>query len=475
MINVFLCLIACFVILLNVFYSFPTMGHDFSLVVSWAHDYHVAWNKFHVFNIQFSPQRCLGIPVWANPIGVNFSFFHFLSAVFTEIPVIIIFILTYVVAGYYGTKKLMSLFDVDEKWSLYFAFAWCLQGPVLMHSLEGHLSYLSILLWPLYVFLILKKYNNRFLQIGSILLLGVLLAHDFYSGAPPLYVQFPLAFFFMLLILKMNDFQLSYRRIVSKVFCAVILSGIIILPKVIAMFDFTRNFQRNTPFINIGILNGFKYTLLSQLFPPIVDYRQLSGWWYGDWESMNYLFPGLILIIFIVLLLKFKKNLNLFFSLSLILLAGTFVASGIYSDFVLQMPVVKSFHVNPRWCIFLTLSYFVVAIRFLKIIPLNRKIIPLLMIYSCALPFFIRDPQSLQLNYVYQHGLDVKENRLNYCYEPVFGYRLELFPHNKVKPGKMMDPRCYLMKNSCNEMSLSEEESLELSQYRLKPLNALQN
>jgi hypothetical protein len=338
-----------------------------------------------------------------------------------------------------------------------------------MRSLEGHLSYLSILLWPLYAYLILKKYENKKLETGATLLVGLLMAHDFYSGSPPLYLQYAMAFLVMLILLKINHFKISLPRTILKFSLSIFFSVLVILPKVIAIFSFTRNFQRNTSFIDIGLLNGFKYSLLSQLFPPFLDYRQLTGWWYGDWESMNYIFPGLILIIFILIILKPKQYPKLLLSLFIVFLLGTFVSSGIYSDFILKIPVIKSFHVNPRWCIFLSLPFFIITILFLKIKSLHHSIIFILGIYGCALPFLIRDQESLQISYIFQQGMDVEKNKLNYCYEPIFGYRLELFPFDKIQTGKMMDPRCYLVKNGCKEMTLDEDGEKALEQYKLTP------
>ncbi len=469
MIKTLLCSVAIVLILLNVFLSFPLMGHDYSLVVSWANDYRTAWRDFGVFNIQFTPQRCLGVPVWANPIGANLSLFHLLSAFLPDMIAVIVQLSFYTVLGFFGVLKLCQLFQTPKNWSLYLAFAWCLQGSILMRSLVGHLPFVGVVLWPLSAFLLLRKHESSSRRIAAIITVGLILAHDFYAAATPVYIMFAPGFLIFLSILRFHREPLHYLNVLINFTCALLVSSLAILPKFLSIYDFTRNFPRETRFLDIGYLSGLTFSVTAQLLPPILDYKKMTGWWYGDWESSNYIFPGLVLLLFILSAMRPREYNKTFFSLIGIFLLAGFVASGVYRDFVAELPVVKSFHVNPRWLMTFSLAYLGVALCFFRHHRLSEKLVPVLVIYVAMLPFLVRDQKDQQLTYTYRQGYEASTNRVNYCYEPVFGYNLELFPHSKIVRGKMLDPRCYLIKGGCEKMTLEDPELRELLEYRLKP------
>lgn len=463
-------LVAVAIILTNVFYTFPLMGHDYSIMVTWAYDYQYAWSKFSQFHYDFSPQRCLGIPVWGNPIGFTMSFFHLLSAFFTDIYAIALFIGIYISVGYYGAVQLLKSFKIEKNWIYYLAFAWCVQGSVAMRATVGHLSYLSVVLWPLYAWLLLKENSLKTRKgILETILVGLLIGHDFYSGSPTIYVLFPMAFLLMLFVMKICDQQIDFKKVLLKLTLAVSLSALVILPKALAIFSFTQNFQRESSFINVGLSAGLSYSFLSQLFLPVLDYKKMTGWWYGDWEAFNFVFPGLILIAFLVSAVKYKQYSKIIAGFLLVFCLGGFIASGIYADVVKTLPIVKSFHVNPRWLMMLSLSFMILVSTFINKSKLSQKFIIPLGILSAIIPFYLRDVQNLGITYVYRSGMNVEKNLLDACYEPVFGYRLELFPFNKVVPGKFLDPRCYMVKGGCPSMVLPDDKLNDLKEYRLEP------
>ena len=466
--NIFFFFICLVVLLGNVFLTFPQMGHDYSLVFDWANDYHFAWNKFGVFNVQFSPKRCLGIPIWANPIGVNFSLFHVLSVIFNDITTVVLMITLYVALGFWGTLKFLEPYSIESDWKSYLAASWCLQGCLIMRTLEGHLSYLGLILWPMMLWLLLRSTSSRRQFFLSLLLVSGLLAHDFYSGAPPLFVMFPLAMscaFLVLRILQLSDLKL--KDFVIRLSFVLVTASIIILPKVIAMNSFVKNYQRSVSFIDVGFLNGLQYSVLSQLFPPILDYKKMTGWWYGDWESINYLFPILLLLIFCLAILRLKSFKKEMIGLIFCFGVSSFISSGIYADVIKSIPLIKSFHVNPRWVIFLNLSFLVCTLSFLMKLRWPKNLAYLFFLPSLVFPFMIRDRENLELRFGYHPSL--RENKTAICYEPVFGYNLELFPFEKIQKGKYLDPRCYLKPEKCSDFILPGDQVKNLETYQLKP------
>lgn len=75
-----------------------------------------------------------------------------------------------------------------------------MQGSVVRRATVGHLSYLSVVLWPLYAYLLLKEKG-----MAWVVLVGLLHAHDFYSGSPTIYVLFPMSFILMLSVMKICE------------------------------------------------------------------------------------------------------------------------------------------------------------------------------------------------------------------------------------------------------------------------------
>jgi hypothetical protein len=465
---IILCTLCLAVILTNVFYFFPTLGHDFFLFLSWASDYHVAWNEFGVFNVQFSPQRCGGIPVWANPLGANFSIFHILSLFLPNLGVLVAMLSIFTIAGFWGTWKFLGQFNVPEHWRNYLTTGWCLQGFILCHTMVGHVAFMTMILWPFYCYLLLKPQANIKSRAISIFFFSLLISHDYHLSLVYHYVMFPVSFLLLLGFMKLNEDERNLRGALVNLCAGMFLSALIILPKTLATLSFVKNFQRSVSFVDIGISKALEYSILSQFFPIPLDYQKMTGWWYGNWESTVYLFPGLLLVMLIMSLLRFQQHKKTALSILLILLLGVFISSGIYDKLASNLPLIKSFHVNPRWMLVLNLSILFSALTFLKKHTLREIYIIPLILFNLAIFWYALDKEDMHLNYTYQKGYDPQTNRLSACYEPVFGYSLELFPHDKVDPKKWVDPRCYLT-NDCKSYVLPDVKVKDLLEYKLQP------
>lgn len=453
------------------FYYFPVMGHDFYLIFTWANDYHFAWQNFGVFNVLFTPQRCLGVPVWANPSMANFSLFHVLAAFLKDTHVVLAMLGIYSVAGFWGTRRLLGLFEVEENWKNYFSLGWVLQGFVVAHAIVGHLGFVTICLWPLYTYLLLRPEKNRKTTLLGLGLFGVLISHDFYLAMVYQYAMYPLSFLLLLLTLRYFDRTRDLRCPGVKFLGGMFVSIFIILPKALAVLSFVRNYQRSVHFALIRPWGSLEYALLSKVFPIPLDYQKMVGWNYGNWESTNYLYPGLVLIFFLTVCVRFRQHQKLAISTLVLLLLGAFITSGAYGGLVKHLPVVKSFHVNPRWLPILHIPLLYLLVRFVREIRLPRMILPLLILFNVGVSFLLLDRKSMYLTYQYGDAYNPETNRALTCYEPVFGYNLELFPWKEAKKGQWLDPRCYLSEKKCESMLLPEEKIPELLNYSLRPFD----
>jgi len=456
------------ILLINFTYLFPQMGYDYALVVSWANDYNFAWNKHGVFNILFSPQRCFGVPVWYNPLGVNFSLFHILSLIFSDIGTIVAYVVLYSALSYFSVKKFLSLFKIDDLWGEYLSVGWCLQGFILIRMLAGHLPFINIGVWPFLSYLLLKSeqsWRSRFL---TVLLFSFLYSHDFYMANVYLFLMFPVSFLLLCCIFFMNKKFINVVEVSLKLTLSMILTVLMISPKIIAINQLTKNFQRDVLFSKVGWIDSANFVFSNWFLPFPFRYEKMTGWWYGNWESVNYLFPFLMPVIIFYSFFNFKENKRLILGLIFLFIIGVFIISGSYADYVGSLPIAKSFHVNPRWMPILSLGVFSSFVMFFEKMKKNLLIYFILFSAVIFTPFIFLDKEYLGISYTYRDGYDVENNQLDYCYEPIFGLRSELFPFDKIQ-GKYADPRCYVGENKCSSYELPAHLYDELEQYKLKP------
>ncbi len=456
------------IVLSLIFIHFPFMGHDYSLSIGWANDYQFAWKKFGVFNIIFSPQRCSGVPVWANPIGLNFSLFHILSTLFKDLNVIVIYSCVLMSLSFFGIKKFLSLFELDEPWKSYIAIGWCLQGYITTRAIVGHLPLINLGLWPLYAYLLIKKNNSNKKDILGLIIFSFAFAHDFYMANTYLFVMFPLAFSLFLVIMKINQINIDFKWTLKRLFSGSILTLVIILPKLIAILSFTRNFQRQSSFAKVDLLSSLNYVFMNLITPLPLDYHEMTGWRYGNWESISYIFPFFFPVLICHSSIDFKKYGRILTSLLLIIILGVFISSGLYADFIKNIPIIKSFHVNPRWMAILSLSLLAITTFYLKKAQLKSWIAIVFIVIAFTTPFYFIGQNYFRISYLYRSGLNVEKNRLNYCYEPAFGHKLELLPIKSLK-GKYFDPRCFVSKKKCTDYTLKPELKEKLENYSLSP------
>lgn len=447
---------------------YPILGHDYSMLIATAFDYNYAWKNFSQFNIYFTPQRCLGVPVWANPNGTNFSLFHVLSLYLSEIQAVIAYLILLSLLVFYGIKKFVSLFTLRREWEYFIILGWCLQGFIVTRISVGHLFYVNYGLWPLLFYIILKNTEGKKEFFKNVSIVTLILSHEIYSANSYLFIMFPVSLIISLIIFKLYEINFNLADIFKKMVASYFFIGLIILPKVLAVTSFTRNFQRVVNFEKVGLFESFNY-LFNILFLPLkLDFFRMTGWEYGNWECMNYIFPGLLTFLFVVSLIKFKKHKNTIVCGCLLLIAGVIITSGIYADFIKSIPILKMLHVNPRWLAILGPATLITVIKFLEIEAPHKKLSYLFFVSVFAFPIYFLDKDYFIIVYKYGQGLDRKINRLSYCYDPAFGYNLELLPFSKIK-GKYADPRCYIGKIKCDDYTLPTTLHNSLENYSLTP------
>jgi hypothetical protein len=458
------------------------MGHDHSYNVPLSLELSLAWKKYGVLNPSFSPMRCFGLPLWANPLSANFSPLHFFSLFFTPQNAIFLTFTFDLFIAYLGAFLFSTLFINNFFINLCFAAGWALQAHLVSNAIVGHMNYMLLGYFPFLFYFICVKQKNVFREFVISLILVFLLSQFIFSGAQPALIIWSLSFVFTLATIKLLGKTLArteihWKYLLKRNSVVILISALLVLPKVMAVFSFMLKYPRQVSFLNVGILKVLEYSFYNLIIPTPFDAQTSVGWWFGNWESNQALFPCLGIFLFLFLFLKKDyqtlKKLSLF--LVIIFFVSVFINSGIYSELFSMIPFLKSLHINPRWNTILLLPTFAGYAVLIGDISkqIKQYIVFFFLILFLLFPYLYVNKTQNQITYSYLAGYNTKLERLTYCYEPVFGYGLEQFPEIgfklKILGDQFIDPRCYLTNSSCLPGTiLNESDKKNLLQYRLK-------
>lgn len=466
------------ILLMSVFIFWPVMGHDYSFVIPELIDLHVAWNKFGILNPYYSPIKCLSTPVWASPVGFNLSFLHLTSIMTDDFFGLVLFIILVSISSFWGAFRLAIRMKASEIMALYLAAGWTLQGWMIMRASVGHIMYISVGWFPLILYLLLKQKTKRRDCLAT-LLAGILMSQFVFLGAP--YAPFMLVMslgFLVPVIFYWKQTKVFTGKIFSiKLGVSGILAGILVLPKVLAVSDLMSDFPRTHPLSKIGF-RALSYSFLNLFSFWPHDYKSMVKWWYGNWESVQFMFPLLLLsvIIFLVLLRDKRTLVRLSVTITYLLFVSLIFSSGVLSDLFQSLPFFKSMHVNPRWNIVIALPVFIL----MTILMTRENLLPATWLKGLIglvylVPLFHLSIENLKMNYVYGTGYNHVSNRMSYCYEPIFGYNMEYFPLasrlDEIDFAKddYLDPRCYLPSGKCRPGTpLNANDRSVLESYQLR-------
>jgi hypothetical protein len=469
--------IGCALVLLFCTFSFwPVLGHDYALIVPSLIDLKVAWSQHGVFNPEYSPMKCLGSPLWSNPVSFNLSILHFLTLLSNDVIGMGLFIVIVSLMSFWGAYRLSIRMSVSERYALYLAAGWTLQGWMIMRTTVGHLTYLSLGWFPLIIYLLLKQKTLVKDMLGSALA-GYLLSQYIFLAAPyvPFFLVVSLLCLLPLLFIFKRSAIVDWKIFVPKSLVAGLIAFLLVWPKYAAVKDLMANFPRSQAMMKVGV-SALPYSIMNVFSFLPHDYKFLVEWWYGNWESVQFVFPLFFLsALFFLFRKKDEKTFLKFFGSLLGLILVSFIfTSGILSDVFQKVPLLQSLHVNPRWNIVIALPLFFLAAVILsdeELFPKNWTYVLFFLVF--LVPFLHLRPANLNINYVYRGGYSPEVNRLSYCYEPFLGYRLEFFPYPadqvNFTTSPRLDPRCYLSSHQCSPGTLLSPEDIQLLEvYKLR-------
>ena len=470
---------AILILLLCVFWHFPTMGHDYAYFIPMLKDLRIAWHEHGVFNPLFTPSRCLGLPLWANPSAYNLSLVHFLLLIMNELSATVALLIIIGSLSFVGAYLFARKYNVTVRWANYIALAWTLQGAIVVRGLAGHATYTMIGLFPL-IFILLDKKKSLLLDLLSALACALILSQYILMSAPYLLVFLFGGALVLLALMKIwrdpNLTALDWRHFITKLSFTSFFFILIVGQRLLAIVDLMKNYGREIPMQEMGLLTTLPYAILSNISFLPHDFLQMMEWNYGNWESVQYAFPALLLLTAVISLRQKNEQAfkSLYFSLILLMAVTLILCSGVLAPLFNLLPILNSMHANPRWNLVTILGILYLAIQSVRLLPLNsHRIFYSLLALAMLVPLLHIDRKNLGMNYAFNTGRDAALNRLVYCYEPIFGYNLEAFPIRGRRINflqePLLDPRCYLSSAHCRPgKPLSPPDTEALKAYRLR-------
>ena len=488
------------------YWYYPVLGHDNSFGIATLFELRTAWDRFGRLDVDFSPFRCLGLPHFSNPNTIIFSLYHAFALFLREYHAIVLFVLIVALVSYVGTYLYCRSLRLSPRLAVLLATGWGLQAWVASRLLVGHTGFVQLLLFPLFMWILTTRARADWKLLG---LVAFAWAHFVYGAG---YYILLMGVPSLLLAAWLTDFlhgrpedsagpsDTRLRRALWRLLPTGGLAALATFPKILGVLNFTSLFPREAKFmtaaeaanqkipqaalLDVPTWSAFKYVLGNFFYPFPYEIRNTTGWWYGNWESFQFLLPGAVyLAAWLLWRHRARLPVGRFVGSFVGLLAiGTVLSSGALAPVFSQLPLYKSLHVNPRWNALLILPFFVWIVTLLvqseraraegSSPTLESWLTPSWTLVMLGLlvmpPMLLMDPQDLQINYPDRAGIDVNQGRLAFCYEPIFGYGLENFPlQKKAPPGQTpnwmgdtyADPRCYLKSRGCEPGRLFDKNN----------------
>lgn len=467
-----------------IFWYAPLYTYDHIIGLQLFEEIRQAFWKYGIWDFDFTPLRCLGIPSFSNPTSLQWSLYHPFALLLPGLYPAYGVYLVLGVLSYIFAYEFFRACRLDNKWASLLALGWALQGFLVARTLASHTNYNVFGLVPLFFLMYLKPARSWFYLFAC----AFVIAHTFYTSS----IYFPLMLMsgsvLVLILLKWVDSaglvpltQVTWKTFFLRSFAVFGLAGLMSFAKVLGVLNYSAIFPRIMPLLEIDFWMALISSASHQFYPLPWNHYELTRWWYRNWEAYIWLFPGLIYF----LLWKFAPHWReravwkWFGAFVLIIFVGGVTNSGILKPIVSALPIVRSFHVNPRWTattVILLMPLLVWAILYLKW-QLRRGQEIVLWVLFAGLPFYFIDDQDMAIEYPVESYVNTEVGRALMCYEPNFGYGLEMFPKAKsfnLLSFDMVDPRCYLASNRCEpgtsfkDVENGSELNRQLKSYELR-------
>jgi hypothetical protein len=318
----------------------------------------------------WTPSYGAGIPGFPSPLHYQYSITSYLVLFFTPWTSTVLTYLIFNCLGYililnYVNNQLSMGTDA----AIIAAVIFTTSGFWICHSLVGHLSYHTFTLIGIVPYILNSKWSCR----KKVIVLSTSFIYMIHSGAFfPIYLTLLslLQLFFLFLILD----KINVRKLIKVLLISFFVISAISISKLVAVSMHMEIIPRlnsysswQSYFISMPLANFFQLFSWRYLFPiefllPIPADSVLfwiCGSRYEFWENDVSVSP-IFLPIFCIFLYKYRKKIKCIIQdkkLFCFLLILTFwisaeisIGKGLFWDLIKDLPVIKSTHVNVRYC-----------------------------------------------------------------------------------------------------------------------------
>lgn len=222
------------------------LGNDYGLFLPRLLDgYYWYLNNGLFSNYWFSPAFCGGLPVFPNATTPFNSVPQWLTFITDPLHAVYLTHLLFAALGYLGFYLLLRRnFGISQAVALLGGTLFLFNDFYAARMLVGHLTYHAFMLTPLVAFFLLRDNNGKAVNlIFNSSVAAVLISYMLYSGMFHLIVQVILILVFIGLLHGLLHGQA--RRFWLTITLAGVISGLLSLPKILPTLAFLGNFQRS--------------------------------------------------------------------------------------------------------------------------------------------------------------------------------------------------------------------------------------
>ena len=436
----------------------------------------------------FNPSFCCGTPFYSDPQTAFYSIHQIFYILFQPVFATKILFIYFSLMGYLGMFFLLNKnFKLSFYLSLLGATMFIFNGFFTYRAIIGHVAYINFILIPLYCFFLIESFSNKnfFLKNIFLFLSVLVLSSLFYSGAGPIMPLILCCIFSILLFyfLKNKNFIIIFKALLKSLILTLLISSSKISASLFYLNNFSRKlmpsyFDNVFDYLNVVFKSLFFYPDI-QYFNSTIKNQNIKSFGIHEIEFGLTVIP---LISFIFLIFNFKKIIDsdnikkLFLVFIIIFFIPIILNTNFFSiqDIWNKLPIVGSSWVQIRWS-----AFYIIPLIFFSIFVLNNfnflKKNNFFLIVLLLIVVFqnINRDKGYYENQYYNPGNLVKfwkkietssnsnsykingvatiidsEGKLKnqgnrndlfvfnfsslFCYQPLFGYGLENFPHHKI-------------------------------------------
>jgi hypothetical protein len=247
------------------------LGHDFSANVPWLMDGYLWISNNGIGPIPWvSPSFCAGQPFFADPQSTYFSLTQWVTLFLDPVQSVYLSVHVFLVAGLVGMYVFCRYVTATSiTAAAVAAFAFGMNGFFAHRMVVGHMGYMPFMLVPFLAFLLsVKSPNTRIWDLWLGLLSGLVLAWMLFSGLGTLMVPAVLATLALLLIaqIRLNS---VWRHATLRSVVACLVALLISLSKLTLVGDLMSNFPRSQYLLpGLGSVTDVLQVVFVSLFYP---------------------------------------------------------------------------------------------------------------------------------------------------------------------------------------------------------------